>query len=61
MAPGSALLEQLVLEKLTADAEALKENEGWKWVDCAIDFHSATLPASVASMASRPNGPRRTP
>ena len=34
-----ALLEQLVLEKLTADAEALKENEGWKWVDCAIDFH----------------------
>ena len=34
-----ALLEQLVLEKLTADAEALKADEGWKWVDSAIDFH----------------------
>lgn len=34
-----ALLEQLVLEKLTADAEALKTDEGWKWVDSAIDFH----------------------
>lgn len=34
-----ALLEQLVLEKLTADAEALKAEEGWKWVDAAIDFH----------------------
>lgn len=34
-----ALLEQLVLEKLTADAEALKTEEGWKWVDAAIDFH----------------------
>ncbi|TAA50296.1 ParB/RepB/Spo0J family partition protein [Shinella sp. JR1-6] len=34
-----ALLEQLVLEKLTADAEALKTEEGWKWVNSAIDFH----------------------
>jgi len=34
-----ALLEQLVLEKLTADTEALKTEEGWKWVDSAIDFH----------------------
>lgn len=33
-----ALLEQLVLEKLTADAEALKSEEGWKWVDAAFDF-----------------------
>lgn len=33
------LLEQLVLEKLTTDAEALKAKEGWKWVDAAIDFH----------------------
>lgn len=33
-----ALLEQLVLEKLTADAEALKAEEGWKWVDAAFDF-----------------------
>jgi len=32
-----ALLEQLVFEKLKADAEALKE-EGWKWVEGAIDF-----------------------
>ncbi len=34
-----ALLEQLVLEKLTADAEALKTEEGWRWADSAIDFH----------------------
>jgi ParB family chromosome partitioning protein len=33
-----ALLEQLVLEKLSADAEALKTEEGWKWVDAALDF-----------------------
>ncbi len=33
-----ALLEQLVFEKLTIDAEALKAEEGWKWVDAAIDF-----------------------
>ena len=32
-----ALLEQLVFEKLKIDAEALKQ-EGWKWVDAAIDF-----------------------
>ncbi|OCP22442.1 MULTISPECIES: ParB/RepB/Spo0J family partition protein [unclassified Ensifer] len=41
-----ALLEQLVLEKLTADAEALKTEEGWKWVDAAFDFpygHTAGL------------------
>ncbi|RUM96338.1 ParB/RepB/Spo0J family partition protein [Pseudaminobacter arsenicus] len=33
-----ALLEQLVFEKLMADAETLKAEEGWKWVDAAIDF-----------------------
>lgn len=33
-----ALLEQLALEKLTADAEALKTAEGWMWVDAAFDF-----------------------
>jgi ParB family chromosome partitioning protein len=41
-----ALLEQLVLEKLTADAEALKAEEGWKWVNAAFDFpygHTAGL------------------
>jgi ParB family chromosome partitioning protein len=41
-----ALLEQLVLEKLTADVEALKVDEGWKWVDAAFDFpygHTAGL------------------
>ncbi|WP_429810023.1 ParB/RepB/Spo0J family partition protein [Ensifer sp. B1-9] len=41
-----ALLEQLVLEKLSADAEALKTEEGWKWVDAAFDFpygHTAGL------------------
>ncbi|MCA1868294.1 ParB/RepB/Spo0J family partition protein [Agrobacterium genomosp. 3] len=33
-----ATLEQLVLEKLSADAGALKAEEGWKWVDAAFDF-----------------------
>lgn len=33
-----ALLEKLVLEKLTSQAEALKAEEGWKWVDAAFDF-----------------------
>lgn len=33
-----ALLEQLVVAKLTADAEALKTEEGWKWVEAAFDF-----------------------
>lgn len=33
-----ALLEQLVIEKLTTDAEALKAAEGWKWVEAAFDF-----------------------
>lgn len=33
-----ALLEQLVLEKLTTEAEALKAEEGWKWVEAAFDF-----------------------
>lgn len=33
-----ALLEQLVFEKLKTDAETLKAEEGWKWVDAAIDF-----------------------
>lgn len=33
-----ALLEQLVLEKLTAEAEVLKGEEGWKWVEAAFDF-----------------------
>jgi ParB family chromosome partitioning protein len=33
-----ALLEQLVMEKLKADAEAIKKTEGWKWVEAAFDF-----------------------
>ncbi|ACI59564.1 ParB domain protein nuclease (plasmid) [Rhizobium leguminosarum bv. trifolii WSM2304] len=33
-----ALLEQLVIEKLKTDAEALKAEEGWKWVEAAFDF-----------------------
>jgi ParB family chromosome partitioning protein len=33
-----ALLEQLVLEKLTTEAEALRADEGWKWVEAAFDF-----------------------
>jgi ParB family chromosome partitioning protein len=33
-----ALLEQLVMEKLKADAEAIRESEGWKWVEVAFDF-----------------------
>ncbi|UXN57765.1 ParB/RepB/Spo0J family partition protein [Phyllobacterium zundukense] len=41
-----ALLEQLVIEKLNSDAEALKANEGWNWVEAAFDFpygHTAGL------------------
>ncbi|TBZ93779.1 ParB/RepB/Spo0J family partition protein [Rhizobium leguminosarum] len=33
-----ALLEQLVMEKLKADAEAIQVSEGWKWVETAFDF-----------------------
>ncbi|MBX4996104.1 ParB/RepB/Spo0J family partition protein [Rhizobium lentis] len=33
-----ALLEQLVMEKLKADAEAIRASEGWKWVEAAFDF-----------------------
>ncbi|RXT19594.1 DNA-binding protein [Rhizobium leguminosarum] len=33
-----ALLEQLGVEKLKADAAALKTEEGWKWVEAAFDF-----------------------
>lgn len=33
-----ALLEQLVVEKLKKDAEILKAEEGWKWVEAAFDF-----------------------
>lgn len=33
-----ALLEQLVLEKLKADAETIRVSEGWKWVEAAFDF-----------------------
>ncbi|AGS25096.1 ParB/RepB/Spo0J family partition protein [Rhizobium etli] len=33
-----ALLEQLVMEKLKADAEAIHASEGWKWVEAAFDF-----------------------
>ncbi|CDZ40205.1 ParB domain protein nuclease [Neorhizobium galegae bv. officinalis] len=33
-----ALLEQLVMEKLKADAEAIQVSEGWKWVEAAFDF-----------------------
>lgn len=32
------LLEQLGIEKLRADAEALKTEEAWKWVEAAFDF-----------------------
>ncbi|CDZ56603.1 ParB/RepB/Spo0J family partition protein [Neorhizobium galegae] len=33
-----ALLEQLAMEKLNADAEAVRSAEGWKWVETAFDF-----------------------
>lgn len=33
-----ALLEQLAMEKLKADAQALRVSEGWKWVEVAFDF-----------------------
>lgn len=41
-----ALLEQLVLEKLKSEADVLKADEGWKWVEAAFDFpygHTAGL------------------
>lgn len=33
-----SLLEQLAIEKLRVDADALKADEGWKWVEAAFDF-----------------------
>ena len=33
-----ALLEQLVMEKFKAEAEAIRASEGWKWVEAAFDF-----------------------
>jgi ParB family transcriptional regulator, chromosome partitioning protein len=33
-----ATLEQLVFDKLKTDAEGLKTEEGWKWVEAALDF-----------------------
>jgi len=33
-----ATLEQLVFDKLKTDAEGLKTDEGWKWVEAALDF-----------------------
>lgn len=33
-----ALLEQLVMEKLKADAQTIQADEGWKWIDYAFDF-----------------------
>jgi ParB family chromosome partitioning protein len=33
-----ALLEQLALEKLKADADAIQLSEGWKWIEVAFDF-----------------------
>lgn len=33
-----ALLEQLALEKLKADADAIQEAEGWKWIEAAFDY-----------------------
>src|SRR5713101_7314291 len=33
----TALLDRLVLEKLTAEAEALRA-EGWKWIEVAVEF-----------------------
>lgn len=49
-----ALLEQLVVEKLTADAEALKTEEGWKWVEAAFDF-----PYGYTSVLRRFHGKQR--
>ncbi|OWV73026.1 DNA-binding protein [Rhizobium sp. R634] len=33
-----AVLEQLALEKLKVDADAIQEAEGWKWIEVAFDF-----------------------
>ncbi len=42
----AALLERLLLDKLSAEAEQLKLVEGWRWVEAAVSFpygHSAEL------------------
>lgn len=47
-----ALLEQLVTEKLAAEAEAIKA-EGWKWIEVAPDFpygHTAGLRRVMGEM-----------
>jgi ParB family chromosome partitioning protein len=33
-----ALLERLAMEKLAADAERLREAEGWKWAEVFVDY-----------------------
>ena len=41
----AALLDRLVIEKLTAEAETIRA-EGWKWIDVAVEFpygHTARL------------------
>ncbi len=49
-----SLLEQLAIEKLRVDADALKADEGWKWVEAAFDFpygHAAGLRRFYAERA----------
>jgi ParB family transcriptional regulator, chromosome partitioning protein len=50
----AALLDRLVLEKLTAAAEALRA-EGWKWIEVAVEFpygHSTDLRRLVGEPAA---------
>ncbi len=34
----AALLTRLAMEKLTAMAQSLREQEGWAWVDVELDY-----------------------
>ncbi len=52
-----ATLEQLVFEKLKTDANVLKIEEGWKWVEAALDFpygHTSGLRRFYAEQPEMP-------
>ena len=53
----AALLDRLVVEKLTAEAETIRA-EGWKWIDVAVEFpYGHTDP--LASPCRRDGRPHR--
>jgi ParB family chromosome partitioning protein len=57
-----ALLDLLVTAKLSREANALREAEGWKWIRSPSRFparawNAADLPASGGAFAGRSDGP----